>query len=109
MDLETIAVLVTLAVIVGTIVFLALVIFVSRRSTGASRAGGLVQLSHLKCEKCGGEFDYAWVPFGSFTAIRLGLSRYFVCPICNKWSVFDVWDTRVDPETHHCDIQIGPS
>jgi hypothetical protein len=107
MDLEAIA-----AIVAGVVFVALIIIFVSRQipgSTEGSRAGGLVQLSHLKCEKCGGEFDYAWVPFGSFTAIRLGPSRYFACPICNKRSVFDIWDTRVDPKTHHCDIQIGPS
>lgn len=70
---------------------------------------GLVQLSHLKCPKCTNEFDYAWIPGASITSFRLGGSRLFGCPICHKWSMFDIWNTRVDPETHHCEMRIGPN
>lgn len=76
------------------------------RWTGPSGNGPF--LSHLVCEKCGGQFDYAWVPGMSLTSIRWFNSRYMACPVCGRPSMFDIWDTRVDPETHHCNIQIGP-
>ncbi len=75
----------------------------------APRLSRIVQLSHLKCIRCGAEFDYAWIPFLSFTSVRLIKWRCFMCPVCRKWSLFNIWDTRVDPEIHHCDIRIGPS
>lgn len=69
----------------------------------------VVQTSHLQCKKCGAEFDYRFVPGGSLTALRLGKSRYMRCPVCKKWSLFNIWDTRVDPNAHHCELTIGPS
>jgi len=94
-------------IIVVIIVAIAiLLVFAHRRK---ARSSGIVQLSHLKCKKCGTEFDYAWIPGVSFTSVRLGNSRYLRCPVCTKWSVFNIWNTRVDPETHHCDIRVGPS
>ncbi len=98
--IATIAAVVALAAIAALLVF-----FVLRARWPKS----WVRLSHLQCPKCGAGFDYAWVPGVSFTAIRLGRSRSFACPVCGQWSVFDIWDTKVDPETHHCDIRIGPS
>ena len=69
----------------------------------------IVQTSHLKCKSCGVEFDYEWIPASSFTSIRLGRSRYLRCPSCHKWSTFNIVSTRVDPNTHHCELRIGPS
>ncbi|MDG6988450.1 MAG: hypothetical protein JRN21_03900 [Nitrososphaerota archaeon] len=69
----------------------------------------VVQTSHLKCKKCGVEFDYRWVLGGSFSAVRLGKSRYFRCPSCKRSSVFNIYDTKVDPATHHCELTVGPS
>ena len=34
------------------------------------------RLSHLKCPKCGYEFDCAWIPGASFTLIRFINSRF---------------------------------
>ncbi len=42
----------------------------------------------LTCPKCGGSFDYEYVPGASLTAVRLGGSRYMRCPLCHQWSVF---------------------
>jgi hypothetical protein len=42
----------------------------------------------LKCPKCGAVFDYEFVPGASFTAVRLGTSRYMRCPVCLRFSVF---------------------
>lgn len=56
---------------------------------------GYGYLSKLTCTKCSHTFDYRWIPGGSFTAIRLGTKRYMRCPSCHKWSMFDIWSTRV--------------
>jgi len=94
-------------IIVFIIVAIAiLLVFAHRRM---ARSSGIVPLSHLKCNKCGTEFDYAWIPLASFTSVRLLNFRILMCPVCKKWSVFDIWNTRVDPKTHHCDIRVGPS
>jgi hypothetical protein len=95
--------------IIIAVVIVAVVILFALARTRMARSSGIVQLSHLKCKKCGTEFDYAWIPAASLTSVRLGNSRYFMCPVCKKWSFFDIWHTRVDPKTHHCDIRIGPS
>lgn len=42
----------------------------------------------LLCPKCGGAFDYEYVPGASFTALRLGNARYLRCPICQRFSIF---------------------
>ena len=52
---------------------------------------GIVQRSHLRCPKCQQEFDYDWVPGASFTAVRLGPARYMACPLCHRWSAFDLY------------------
>ena len=93
--------------IVGIVVLVVIILAlaVSRRG----EAGGLIQQSHLKCPKCSIEFDYAYLPGASFTSVRLGGSRFLRCPNCHKWSVFNIWKTRVDPKTHHCDLRVGPS
>jgi hypothetical protein len=62
--------------------------------------------SHLKCEKCGVEFDYEWTQFFSTYAVRLGKVRYMRCPGCKKWSKFNIWNTQVDPKTHHCELRV---
>ncbi len=92
--------LVTLVVIAIFIVFFRL-----RR---ASPTGDYPLLSHLVCPRCGTNFDYSWVPFMSITAVRLLDSRFFACPLCHKRSVFNVWETRVDPRVHRCEIRLGP-
>ena len=100
-DTEVIGIIVGVAILV---IVIAVLLVGQRRG-----AGGVVQLSHLKCPKCGSEFDYAYVPGASFTSVRLGGSRFLRCPVCHKWSVFNIWNTRVDPNTHHCGVRIGPS
>ena len=94
----------TLDIIIAVIIAAIAIIFVL-----APRLSGIIQLSHLKCKKCGTEFDYAWIPGISFTSVRLVNSRYLMCPVCRKWAVFNIWNTKVDPETHHCAIKVGPS
>jgi DNA-directed RNA polymerase subunit RPC12/RpoP len=64
----------------------------------ASPRFGLHYTSRLVCPKCGKTFDYEWLPGGSFTALRLGTKRYMRCPLCRKWSIFNVVSTIVKPE-----------
>ena len=92
---------------IAIVILVIIIVFMARSRRGA--VAGPVQLSHLKCTKCNSEFDYAFLPGGSFTSIRLGGSRYLRCPVCHKWSMFNIRDTRVDPKTHHCEKRIGPS
>ncbi len=66
------------------------------RKTGVGGAG-IVQRSRLTCSKCLQTFDYEWVPGAALTAVRLGKDRYMGCPICHKWSLFNVWDAPAPP------------
>jgi len=74
-----------LAVIVAVIIYLVF-----------PRVGGLHYTSRLTCPKCGKQFDYAWLPGGSFSAVRLWTKRYMRCPKCHHWSTFEIWKTRVE-------------
>lgn len=80
-----------LAVVVVAVVVYSLIL--SRGRELGTR--GVVQRSHLRCPKCQQEFDYDWVPGASFTAIRLGPSRYMSCPLCRRWSTFDLYGNLV--------------
>ena len=93
-----------IGIVIGALVIVAY-LFLRRSKPGS----GVVQLSHLKCTKCNSEFDYAWIPGGSLTSVRLGKSRLIRCPVCKKWSLFNIWDTRVDPKTHPNHLRIGPN
>lgn len=50
--------------------------------------------SILTCPHCKRTFEYNWVPLASFSAVRLGKSRYMKCPLCKEWATFDIWNTR---------------
>ncbi|HXY74074.1 MAG TPA: hypothetical protein VEH58_02000 [Dehalococcoidales bacterium] len=67
------------------------------------------RLSHVVCPYCSLEFDYAWIPGVSFTDVRMFKKRIFYCPGCKKCLEYNVFDSRVDPKTHHCKTRIGPS
>ncbi len=56
---------------------------------------GIVSRSRLTCPKCHQVFDYDYMPGASFTALRLGRSRYMACPLCQKWSTFDLSEERL--------------
>ena len=64
------------------------------------------RMSHLVCPNCGFQFDYQWILGMSFTSIRWFGSRYFSCPRCGVSSWFNIRDTEVDPEIHHCETRI---
>ncbi len=81
---------------IGVVVIVLLVVFylyVLRRNR-AEGSGGLVTRSRLTCPKCHQTFDYDYVPGASLTALRLGTSRYMACPLCGRWSTFDLASTR---------------
>ena len=50
----------------------------------------------LRCPKCGGEFDYEFVPGASFTAIRLWNARYMRCPLCHEFALFKMSQSDLD-------------
>lgn len=75
------------------ILFYAISVWRNRR-TGAT---GFVQRSRLTCPKCGGTFDYEWVPGAALTAVRLGKDRYMACPLCHRWSLFNIFDAAAPP------------
>ncbi|MEM0129768.1 MAG: hypothetical protein QXG65_06400 [Thermoplasmata archaeon] len=89
------------AVTVVVVVIVVLVIWgISSRLNRRTGNRGVAQLSRLTCPHCGKTFDYEWIPGASLTAVRLGSSRYMACPLCHKWSTFNVVDTLVprDPD-----------
>ncbi len=77
------------------VVVLVLLWYISHRLNRKSGNTGFVQRSRLTCPKCGKTFDYEWVPGAALTAVRLGNSRYMACPLCHKWSTFNIYDTVV--------------
>jgi formate dehydrogenase maturation protein FdhE len=98
----------TVGVTVGVIVvvigsYLAWVLGANRR-VGVR---GLVRQSRLTCPKCGGAFDYAFVPGASATSLRLGRSRYMACPLCHRWSVVRLPGT-VSPSPPQGSDRVGP-
>jgi hypothetical protein len=75
----------------------ALLLWIARRRNARTGERGFVQRSRLTCPKCHGTFDYEWVPGAALTAVRLGNARYMACPLCRKWSTFDVAGAPVPP------------
>ncbi len=88
---------------VAVLLIVLLVVFytwVLRRNRSRGRPG-VVSGSRLTCPKCGQSFDYDYIPGASLTSVRLGTSRYMACPLCHKWSVFDLrTPSPVDPPPH---------
>lgn len=86
-----------IALTVG-IVLIALVVFfylrVYRRNQVLGTPG-LVTRVRLVCPKCHQTFDYDFVPGAAVSAVRLGTSRYMACPLCHKWSMFDMTANRI--------------
>ncbi len=84
-------------VVIAAVIYLAILLRGREKGTR-----GIIQRSRLRCPKCGQVFDYDWVPGASFKAVRLGPQRYMACPLCGKWSRFDVYGgliARVGPGT----------
>ena len=81
----------TLVIIIVIVVAIAAIVI----TYAFPKIKGLHYVSKITCPKCHREFEYHWIPGGSFSAVRLGKYRYMSCPKCHKWSLFDVWTTRV--------------
>jgi hypothetical protein len=89
-----VAILVGAAILGVTAVLLYALANRRNRRTGEH---GFVQHSRLTCPRCGQLFDYDWVPGGALTAVRFGKKRYMACPLCHRWSMFNVWDSPPPP------------
>jgi hypothetical protein len=85
------------ALAIGIVVIALLVYFYVRvyRRNASLGTPGLVSRVRLTCPKCNQTFDYDFVPGAALTAVRLGTSRYMACPLCHKWSTFDMTATRL--------------
>ena len=81
MQLAVILAGVTVSVAIGA--YLGWVLWSNRRAG----TPGLVRRRRLTCPKCGGTFDFAFVPGASVNSLRLGRSRYMACPLCHRWAV----------------------
>ncbi len=92
MSSATVAIAIGVAILVGVFLLMYAVAALRNRRTGAR---GFVQRSRLTCPKCHRTFDYDWVPGGALTAVRLGTYRYFACPLCHRWSMFNVWERPI--------------
>ncbi len=79
------------------VVLLLLFAIAARRNRRTGRTG-FVQRSRLTCPKCHQVFDYTWVPGAALDAVRLGSARYMACPLCRRWSIFDIASAPVPPE-----------
>jgi hypothetical protein len=79
---------------VVVVVLVAYYVWAYRRNR-AIGSPGLVMRSRLTCPRCHQTFDYDYVPGASFTAVRLGTSRYMRCPLCRRRSTFDLVSTRI--------------
>ena len=79
------------------VVLVLLLYWVASRRNARTGERGFVQRSRLICPKCHQTFDYEWVPGAALTAVRLGSSRYMACPVCHRWSTFDISRAPVPP------------
>ncbi len=79
------------------VVLVLLLYWVASRRNARTGQRGFVQRSRLTCPKCQQTFDYEWVPGAALTAVRLGSSRYMACPVCHRWSTFDISHAPVPP------------
>lgn len=79
-------------VLVALLIFFYLRVFRRNRALGSP---GIVSRARLVCPKCQQTFDYDFVPGAAVTAIRLGTSRYMACPLCHRWSTFNLSTTRI--------------
>jgi hypothetical protein len=92
-----------MAVAIAVLLFLvAFYLWVYRRNR-ALGTPGIVSRSRLTCPKCHQTFDFDYIPGESFTAVRLGTSRYVACPPCHRWSVFELMGSQIPvgpPQAH---------
>jgi hypothetical protein len=86
-----IAIAVAVALVVLLVVFY-LRVYLRNHALGTP---GLVSRVRLVCPKCHQTFDYDFIPGAAVTAIRLGTARFMACPLCHKWSTFDMVSNRL--------------
>lgn len=86
--------LVGIAAALAVVVFLVAYYYWVYRRNSHLGTPGLLSRSRLTCPKCSRTFDLDYLPGASFTALRLGHSRYMACPLCGKWSTFDLRERR---------------
>ena len=79
--------------VVLVVILVGFYLWVLRRNR-ALGAPGVVSRSRLTCSKCHRTFDYDYIPGASLTAVRLGGARYMACPLCHRWSTFDLTSDR---------------
>jgi hypothetical protein len=86
-----------IAIGVGIALVALLILFYWRvyRRNRARGTPGIVSRARLVCPKCQQTFDYDFVPGAALTAIRLGTSRYMACPLCHRWSTFNLSSTLI--------------
>lgn len=91
---------VTIGVAIVLVALLVLYYWRAYRRNRLLGSPGIVSRARLVCPRCHQTFDYDFVPGAAVTAIRLGKSRYMACPLCHRWSTFDLSTTRVPVTTH---------
>ena len=87
-----------IGVAVVVVLFLAIYYGWVYQRNRAMGSPGIVSRSRLTCPKCHQTFDYDYLPGASLTAVRLGRSRYMACPLCHRWSAFDLSAERLPVE-----------
>ncbi len=89
-----------LGLAIAAVVLVLLVVYYAwvYRRNSALGTPGVISRVRLTCPKCGGTFDLDYVPGAAVTAFRLGRSRYMACPLCHKWSTFDMTRNRLPVE-----------
>lgn len=85
-----------IVVLIAVVFFLAFYAWVYLRNK-ALGSPGIRSRARVTCSKCHRSFDYDFVPGASFTALRLGGSRYMACPLCHRWGLFDLSDRKAAP------------
>jgi len=86
----------------AVVIIVLLVLFYYRvyRRNRALGTPGIVSRARLTCPKCQQTFDFDFVPGASVSALRFGTSRFMACPLCHRWSTFDLNATRVAATPH---------
>jgi hypothetical protein len=92
-----VALIVALVIAGVALVLVGILLAIARARNRRTGGSGFVQHSRVTCPHCGQSFDYTWIPGVSFTAVRLGPTRYMRCQICHRWGMFDVYGAPAPP------------
>jgi hypothetical protein len=67
-----------------------------------------VTVAVVSCDRCGGRFNYVYVPGVSFRAVRgPGGRRSFRCPLCDQRASFPLGTTSSDPRLPTFEDPVG--